>query len=80
MAKLKRHSTDKHSEQVRTRPRITTEEDAPFASPVHVLHERLNQRVFASPNVHSTPVARILYFIVIPATLWAMIIQTARIL
>jgi hypothetical protein len=80
MAKLKRHSTHTHNEHVRSRPRLTNDDDAPFGSPVHALHEKLNQRVITAPNIHATPAARILYFVVIPAMLWAMIIQTARIL
>jgi len=78
MVKLKRHSTHTHS--VRARPRLTSDEDSPLSSPVHAMHAKLHQRVLAAPNIHATPAARILYFVVAPALLWAMIIQTARIL
>lgn len=54
--------------------------DASFGSPLHDLHENHDKRGNASANIHATPAARILYFIVLPALLWAMIIQTARIL
>jgi hypothetical protein len=80
MANLKQQSTYKQEAHVRVRPRLTGEDDAPIGSPVHALHEKLNQRVIAAPNIHATPAARILYFVIIPAMLWAMIIQTARIL